>query len=341
MDALLALLDVLSAVSQAMHPPRLAALVALVQAPAQALRTAEAALDEPVLRDTATLALRACDGLVAAGDADNPLLDAYRALRLYQRALAALTPLEHHPAVSRFLLPEGQRDDPTVTARLAAAPQSDTGVFHHDNELTQRGGFSVYVPPFYQADRAWPLMMALHGGAGHGRLFLSNWIPLARASGFIVVAPTAVGSTWSLMEPEVDTANLADILATVSARWRVEPARMLLTGMSDGGTFTLLSGLDADSPFTHLGPVAASFHPMLLAMTEPTRLSGLPIYLVHGALDWMFPVSVGRTAASTLAAAGAAVVYRELADLSHAYPTDEQKAMLDWFLAAPSGRTAP
>ena len=44
---------------------------------------------------------------------------------------------------------------------------------------------------------------------------------------------------------------------------------MLLIGMSDGGTFTLLSGIAEDSPFTHLAPTAASFHPFLLAMTSP------------------------------------------------------------------------
>ena len=47
------------------------------------------------------------------------------------------------------------------------------------------------------------------------------------------------------------------------------PRRMLLTGMSDGGTFTYVSGLEASSPFTHLAPVAAAFHPMLVRW--PTR----------------------------------------------------------------------
>ena len=107
---------------------------------------------------------------------------------------------------------------------------------------------------------------------------------------------------------------------------------MLLSGMSDGGTFTLLSGLAEDSPFTHLAPVAASFHPMLLAMTAPERLTGLPIHLTHGALDWMFPVSMARTAHRMLAAAGAAITYREIADLSHAYPRDGQGEVLDWFM---------
>jgi phospholipase/carboxylesterase len=103
--------------------------------------------------------------------------------------------------------------------------------------------------------------------------------------------------------------------------------------MSDGGTFTLLSGLDEGSPFTHLAPVAASFHPLLLTMAEPQRVRGLPVYLVHGALDWMFPVSMARSARQALTEAGAAVTYREIDDLSHVYPREEGSAILDWFLA--------
>jgi len=204
---------------------------------------------------------------------------------------------------------------------------------HADNETRTRGGFSVYVPENYDPARPCPVIMALHGGAGHGRLFLWTWLREARSRGLILVAPTAVGDTWSLMDPEVDTAHLAGILANLRDRYAVDPARLLLTGMSDGGTFTLLSGLDADSPFTHLAPVAASFHPMLLTMSDPARTTGLPVYLVHGALDWMFPVSVGRTASRALAAAGARVTYREIEDLSHTYPREENERIVDWLLA--------
>ena len=106
---------------------------------------------------------------------------------------------------------------------------------------------------------------------------------------------------------------------------------MLLTGMSDGGTFTLLKRAGREtSSFTHLAPVAASFHPFLLSMTSPGRLTGLPVHLTHGAEDWMFPVSMARTAHRMLAAAGAAVVYREIADLSHAYPRDGQSEVLEF-----------
>ena len=90
----------------------------------------------------------------------------------------------------------------------------------------------------------------------------------------ILVAPTAIGDTWSLMEPDVDSAHLARVLAQIAQRWNVDRTRLLLTGMSDGGTFTLLSGLDDESPFTHLAPVAASFHPLLLTMAARARVRG-------------------------------------------------------------------
>jgi phospholipase/carboxylesterase len=79
--------------------------------------------------------------------------------------------------------------------------------------------------------------------------------------------------------------------------------------------------------------VSASFHPFLLELTTPERISGLPIYLVHGELDWMFPIDMARMAQRALAGAGADVTYREIADLSHTYPRDENARIMDWFLA--------
>jgi phospholipase/carboxylesterase len=46
----------------------------------------------------------------------------------------------------------------------------------------------------------------------------------------------------------------------------------------------------------------------------------------------MFPPELARSAERTLAEAGAAVGYREIADLSHTYPRDENTHILDWFL---------
>jgi phospholipase/carboxylesterase len=65
-------------------------------------------------------------------------------------------------------------------------------------------------------------------------------------------------------------------------------------------------------------------------MASPDRLRGLPIYLVHGALDWMFPVQVAQQTHRMLATAGADIVYRELDDLSHTYPDEINAPMLAW-----------
>ena len=344
MDAL----ELLGFVARHLHPPDLASLVEVLGDADAALRAAgerfaEVAWPEHLLpfRDqtdrAAALTLRACDGLRAAAmPGGDGLRQAFRALRDVGRAQEALYPLATSlPSVSRFFLEPDRRADQALLDRLAAgAARADVqvGVLHAGNATDERGGFSVFVPEDYDPARDYPLVMALHGGSGHGRLFLWTWVREARSRGVILVAPTATGATWSLMEPEVDAAHLARVLDQVGRTWRVDRTRLLLTGMSDGGTFTLVSGIDEDSPFTHLAPIAASFHPLLMTMAQPRRMLRLPVYLVHGALDWMFPVSVARSAYGALDAAGAKVVYRELADLSHAYPREENGAILTWFL---------
>ena len=72
---------------------------------------------------------------------------------------------------------------------------------------------------------------------------------------------------------------------------------------------------------------------MLLEVVDQERLQDLPIYLMHGALDWMFPVTVAQEANAALAAGGAEVVYREIANLSHTYPQEENPRILDWLKA--------
>ena len=53
---------------------------------------------------------------------------------------------------------------------------------------------------------------------------------------------------------------------------------------------------------------------------------------MHGALDWMFPVSVAQEANVALSSAGAKVEYREIANLSHTYPQEENPRILNWLL---------
>ncbi|MBL8554484.1 MAG: hypothetical protein JNL41_09420 [Phenylobacterium sp.] len=338
---LLQAVDRLGFVARYFDPSQFGELMAAVGEPDAALAAERARLDAwpaamaPVGTALATAAdatLAAYAELRAAPDQADGLTAVFRALRHGPRAQEALYPLARGlPPVSRFFLDPDRRDDAELGKRLAEAPESETtGVIHGGGEPGGRGAFSIYVPEYYDAALAWPVVFALHGGSGNGRAFLWSWVREARSRGAIVVAPTAVGRTWAIQGGDADTPNLHRILDLVRTHWSVDETRLLLGGMSDGGTFSYVSGLEPGSPFTHLAPTSAAFHPVMAGYADRERLQGLPIHITHGALDWMFDVGMAREAAQALRAAGAAVTYLEIPDLAHTYPREAGAAVLDW-----------
>jgi phospholipase/carboxylesterase len=337
---LLQSLEALSFIARHLNPPEFGAVMESAGTPDQALQAVRSRLGAwpeqfaelgSALAVASDEALAAFAGLRQVERGDGDLVAVFRALRHAPRALEALYPLASRlPPVSSFFVDPDLCDDAGLTARLEAPANANTGLIHEHNDPGSRGGFSLYVPEYYTPERAWPLVMALHGGSGNGRNFLWSWLRDARSLGAVLVAPTAIGNTWALMGEDVDSPNLARILEWVFRRWNIDRAKLLLTGMSDGGTFCYVSGLESASPFTHLAPVAATFHPMIAEMADAKRVKGLPVFLVHGRMDWMFPVQVARQARDALSAAGANVRYRELDDLSHCYPREMNGPMLRW-----------
>ena len=336
---LLNALDVLKFVARHLDPSLFGALMEAIGSRDETLREAHAQMsgDTPDwLRLAADETLAAFDGLRASMTQDD-IRGVFRALHHAPRAQEALYPqAASHPPINRFFIDHALRDNADILARCAQpASENETGIIHFDNDYGTRGGFSVYVPESYSPDRELPLVMALHGGSGHGRGFLWSWLRDARTYGAILISPTATGQTWALMGDDTDTPNLNRMLDLVRGRWTIDPARLLLTGMSDGGTFCYVSGIESQSLFTHLAPVSAAFHPMLVSMADAGRLRGLPIFMVHGALDWMFPVAVAQQAQRVLTQIGANVTYREIDDLSHTYPREMNAEMLAWLRETP------
>ncbi len=337
---LLQSLEALGFIARYLNPPDFDRVMEAAGKPDDALRALRPRLEQwpagfadiKVPLETASdAALAAFEALRIVQNGHGDFISLFRALRYLPRAQEALYALSAKlPPVNQFFADPALRGDADLAARLAAPANENTGVFHNQNEPGSRGGFSLYVPEYYTPDRALPLVMALHGGSGNGRSFLWSWLRDARSRGAILVAPTATGNTWALMGDDTDTPNLMRILESVRLRWNIDAERMLLTGMSDGGTFCYVTGFDAASPFTHLAPVAATFHPLMAEMADADRLRGLPVHIVHGRLDWMFPVQVARQTSQALSAAGAKVTYREIDDLSHTYPREMNAEILQW-----------
>lgn len=289
----------------------------------------------PLLDQSCEEALAAMDGLRAATAPPEDMMAAYQALRHFPRALETLYPLAGIvPPINRFFLDPEFRHDKDLRGRLMKQPPPpQTGVLCLGDDPASREAVWVYVPETYDPAQPHPVAFVLHGGSGRGRAFLWSWVRAARARGVIIAAPTSVAQTWAIQGEDRDTPRLAEILAFVRQTWNIDASHVLMTGMSDGGTFTWTSGLESESPFTHLAPVAAAFHPMLATIADAGRLTDLPIHIIHGAQDWMFPVDMAREAERYFKARGSAVTYREIDDLSHTYSAELSSMILDWLLA--------
>lgn len=349
LSPLLGTLERVAWVQRQLFPPRAGRLAEQLAPSVDALAPALRALEEAEwpddlgflrerLVDSARQTLELVTAFAEAAKAPEEPIGLFRALRRFARVQETLYPLAPAFApVSRWFLEPDRRADDDLVARLrAGALREDdvrVGVLHAHNERNERGGFSIYVPESWDGRTAMPLVVALHGGSGHGRDFLWSWLRDARSRGALVLSPTARDRTWSLMGKDVDAEPLRQMVESVADRYPLDRSRVLLTGMSDGATYALLCGLRGGMPFTHLAPACGVLHPALLMSGDMARARDLPVYLIHGALDWMFPVATAQLAREALTAAGARLVYREIDDLSHTYPRDENPRILDWLLA--------
>lgn len=104
--------------------------------------------------------------------------------------------------------------------------------------------YHLRVPPQYDAQRAWPLLLVLHGSPGSpaladaaARAVRDDWRALADAQGVIVLAPVASGPSAGGWNPPADSAAIAAMRAEVEARYNIDRRRRLLWGWSAGGHY--------------------------------------------------------------------------------------------------------
>lgn len=353
--ATLSALGALEAAARYLHPPEIpqlrealtphyAELEQAVAAYSAATPPQQLASFHARFGEGAELTRRALEMFLAPAGPQEGIVKMIASLRTFCRALEALYGLHRFPPLSRYFVEAPFHDQ--LPSLEATPPEGVSVGLHHsggEQGADVRGGFCLYVPESYDGSQAWPLVVALHGGSGSGREFMWSWLREARGRRFLLAAPTSQGSTWSLMGPDMDSRSLRAMVEYISTHWNVDRSHVLLTGLSDGATYTYLEGLSEGAPYTHLAPVSGVLHPASMDGGNLGRVSGRKIWLVHGRLDWMFPVAMAEDAAAQLTKAGADLTLRILDDLSHTYPREENDRILTWFdprLALPGGAPA-
>ena len=203
----------------------------------------------------------------------------------------------------------------------ASAGGSDVGTGFFFQSLKENGRelkYAVYVPRVYDPTRPWPLILFLHGSGESGidgSRQLAQGLPRELVWNpdrwpFIVIIPQkpAQDAEWEQYELELMT-----MLAHARREYNVDPTRLVLTGLSQGG---------------HAAWVLAARHPELWAAVVPVcgygsvrfgpagvptgtfielaeRIGGIPVWAFHGEADDVVPVRETRAMIAALEAAGA------------------------------------
>lgn len=175
---------------------------------------------------------------------------------------------------------------PGDDGRPTLAPGDHVFELAHDG-ITRR--YLVHVPPSVPSRPA--LVLALHGGGGHAEQFAdeNGLDAVADREGFLAVHPDGTGPlagrlyTWNAgssccgwaMDHEVDDVGFLEaVLDDLAERTAYDPARVIVTGHSNGAMMAYRFAVEAPERVAAAVPVGG-------AMALTNRRPGRPVPLLH------------------------------------------------------------
>ncbi len=183
------------------------------------------------------------------------------------------------------------------------------------------------------------MILYLHGAGERGEdleRITVHGIPRLLREGrrfpFVVVAPQ-----WSDPESWWDVVFLGALLDEAGERYRIDPDRIYVTGLSMGGFGTWDLLVKFPDRFAAAVPVCGGGNPLLAS-----RIRHIPVWVFHGALDDTVPVRRSREMVEALRAADAVEVrYTEYPDVGHDAwtPAYSNPEVYQWMLRHRRNRT--
>jgi predicted peptidase len=194
-----------------------------------------------------------------------------------------------------------------------------------------RGKYQLFLPRGYGSRREpWPLILFLHGGGERGddieRVKVHGPLKIAAQRPdfpFIVVAPqVATDMVWS-------TARLDALLEEVQEKYRVDPDRVYVTGLSMGGYGTWHLAMEYPHRFAAIAAISGGATPSGMC-----ALKHLPIWVFHGAKDDVIKPDRSEELVERLKRCNGNVRFTVYPDAGHDAWTQtyENPELYDWFL---------
>ena len=169
----------------------------------------------------------------------------------------------------------------------------------HDLSLITGGRertYLLHLPPLFDGNRLLPLVIVLHGGGGNaqGAAKMTDFSEKADKEGFVVVYPNGSGRlktrllTWNsgnccgyALENQVDDVGFIRALIDELVKTRaVDPKRVFVTGMSNGGMMTYRLGCELSDKIAAIAPVAGALN---VGNCQPSN--PVSVIIFHGTDD--------------------------------------------------------
>jgi pimeloyl-ACP methyl ester carboxylesterase len=188
---------------------------------------------------------------------------------------------------------------------------------------------ALSIPLTYRSANGYALVVCLHGAGFTGDAYLERW-QARLGEDYLLACPTYPSGAWFTRRAE------EVVLATIEhvrRHYHVDPDRIFLTGMSNGGIGAWLIGMHHAPLFAGVAPMAGGLDDVLMPFLA--NLRNTPIYMIHGAKDQVMPVSLSRSISRELTTLGYSHVYREHEGEhpvagGHYFPREELPALRTW-----------
>jgi len=163
--------------------------------------------------------------------------------------------------------------------------------------------FHIKLPKAFNKDKPAPLVLALHGGGGRGRMFdrgttEGTLTAAADQRGIVLVFPEGMNKQWCDGRTEIikkkchdDVGFISKIIDVMVADYGIDPRRVYATGISNGGFMSVRLAMDLSNKIAAIAPVAAQISK---ALKDKTPQRPISVMIINGTRDPLVPFSGGQ-----------------------------------------------